>query len=130
MRANGRNARQKTRCKHTTEVTMGPVAANVPNQDFSCERPDQKWGADIRYIWTSAGWLYLAIGVDLYSRRSVSWEAGDRMKKALAISALHKSHCDPIAHARTAAARRQGGRMPVMHIARCAQSRQHHSIDA
>ena len=47
--------------------------------------------ADIRYIWTSAGWLYLAIGVDLYSRRSVGWEARHRMKKALAISALNNA---------------------------------------
>ena len=54
-----------------TVIMVEPVAANVRNQDFSCERPDQKWGADIRYIWTSAGGLYLAMVVDLYSRRSV-----------------------------------------------------------
>ena len=92
MRANGLMARQKTRFKRTTDSTHGePVAANVLNQDVTCDRADQKWGADISYIWTSEGWLYLAIVVDLYSRRIVGWEARDRMKKALAISALNKA---------------------------------------
>ena len=90
-RSNGLMARQKTRFKCTTDSPHGgTVAANVLNQDFTCDRPNQKWGADISYIWTSEGWLYLAIVVDLYSRRIVGWEARDRMKKALAISALNK----------------------------------------
>lgn len=83
-------------------------AANVRNQDFRCDRPDRKWAVDIRYIWTSACWLHLAIGVDLYYRWSVAWEARDRMKKALAISVVHKSHCDPATHAVTDPDLRQG----------------------
>ena len=56
MRANGRNAFQKTRCKRTTDNYHGePVAAKVRSQDFRGDRADQKWGADIRSIWTSAG---------------------------------------------------------------------------
>ena len=74
---------------HDRQSHGEPVAAKVRNQDFTCERPDQKWGVDISYIWTSAGWLYLAIVVDPYSRRIVGREARNRTKKALAISALN-----------------------------------------
>jgi putative transposase len=92
MRENSLKARQKTRFKPTTDSNHGePVAPNLLDQDFSCDGPDQKWGADISYIWTAEGWLYLAIVVDLYSRRIVGWDARDRMKKDLAISALQKA---------------------------------------
>ena len=51
----------------TTDYNHGePVAPNVLNHDFTCDRPDQKWGADISDIWTSVGWLCLAIVVDLF----------------------------------------------------------------
>lgn len=61
------------------------------DQDFVCDRPDQKWGVDISYVWTAEGWLYLAVVVDLYSRRIAGWEARDRMKQDLAIEALKKA---------------------------------------
>ncbi|ANG99105.1 transposase [Brucella pseudogrignonensis] len=92
MRENGLKARQKTRFKRTTDSNHGePVAPNLLDQDFTCDEPDQKWGVDISYIWTAEGWLYLAIVVDLYSRRIIGWEARDRMKKDLAICALKKA---------------------------------------
>ncbi|NKW80312.1 IS3 family transposase [Ochrobactrum pecoris] len=92
MRENGLKARQKTRFKRTTDSNHGePVAPNLLDQDFTCNGPDQKWGVDISYIWTAEGWLYLAIVVDLYSRRIIGWEARDRMKKDLAICALKKA---------------------------------------
>lgn len=50
----------------TTDSNHGElVIANVLNQDFSCDRADQKWGAEISYIWTSEGWLYLAQKIKL-----------------------------------------------------------------
>ena len=52
---------------------------------------NQKWGVDISYIWTNEGWLYLAIVVDLYSRRIVGWVASDRMKRDLALKALQRA---------------------------------------
>ena len=67
------------------------MAANLLAQDFFCTGPDQKWGADISYIWTNEGWLYLAIVLDLYSRRIVGWATSDRLKKDLAISALKRA---------------------------------------
>jgi transposase InsO family protein len=41
----------------------------ILDQDFAATAPDQKWAADINYIWTTEGWLYLAIVLDLFSRR-------------------------------------------------------------
>jgi putative transposase len=63
MRENGLNARQKRRFKRTTDSHHAfPVAPNLIDQDFSAERPNQKWNADISYVWTAEGWLYLALG--------------------------------------------------------------------
>ena len=49
---------------------------------------NQAWGADITYLWTQQGWLYLAVVIDLYSRRVVGWSIDRRMKKALVLRAL------------------------------------------
>jgi putative transposase len=57
-------------------------------QDFSATGLNQKWAGDISYIWTSEGWLYLAVILDLYSRRVIGWAVSNRMKKDLAIRAL------------------------------------------
>jgi len=72
------------RKKHKAEE----IAANLLDQDFGCDGPDQNWGTDISYIWTAEGWLYLAIVLDLYSRRIVGWATSDRLKKDLALTAL------------------------------------------
>ena len=92
MRDNGLKALQKRRYKKTTDSHHGGlVAANLLDQDFGCDDPDQKWGADISYIWTAEGWLYLAIVLDLYSRRIVGWATSDRLKKDLALNALRRA---------------------------------------
>jgi putative transposase len=92
MRDNGMKALQKRRYKKTTDSDHGgPVAPNVLDQDFSADAPNQKWGADISYIWTVEGWLYLAIVVDLHSRRIIGWATSDRMKKDLAMRALRRA---------------------------------------
>ncbi len=64
------------------------VAPNLLNRDFRADAPNQKWVGDISYIWTREGWLYLAVIIDLYSRRVVGWAVSNRMKKDLAIRAL------------------------------------------
>lgn len=85
-------ALQKRRYKKTTDSNHGGlVAPNLLDQDFACDGPDQKWGVDISYVWTREGWLYLAIVLDLYSRRIIGWETSDRLKKDLAISALKRA---------------------------------------
>lgn len=92
MRDNDLKARQKTRFKKTTDSDHGgPVANNVLDQDFVAEGPNEKWGVDISYVWTAEGWLYLAIVLDLFSRRIVGWAMSDRMKRGLAMEALQRA---------------------------------------
>lgn len=92
MRENHLKALQKRRYKRTTDSDHGgPVAPNVLEQDFEATAPNQKWGVDISYVWTREGWLYLAIVLDLFSRRIVGWATSDRLKKDLAIQALHRA---------------------------------------
>ena len=64
------------------------IAPNLLNRHFSADQPNQKWVVDISYIWTREGWLYLAVVLDLYSRRVIGWAVSNRMKKDLAIRAL------------------------------------------
>jgi putative transposase len=92
MRENGLYARQKRRFKHTTDSRHAfPIAPNILDQNFATEAPNQKWGADISYIWTREGWLYLAVVIDLFARRVVGWSIGDRLRQELAIDALQKA---------------------------------------
>jgi putative transposase len=92
MRENGLKAHQKRRFKKTTDSRHDcPIAFSVLDQNFACNGPDQKWGADISYIWTAEGWLYLAIVLDLYSRHIVGWATSDRLKKGLALKALNQA---------------------------------------
>ena len=92
MRENALKARQRRRFKRTTDSLHAfPVAPNLLNQDFNATGPNQKWGADISYVWTREGWLYLAVVIDLFARRVVGWAAGDRLHKELALSALRRA---------------------------------------
>jgi putative transposase len=95
MRENCLKAHQKRRFKKTTDSHHDcPIALNVSDQNFACDGPDQKWGADISYIRTAEGWLYLGIVLDLYSRRIVGWATSDRLKKGLALKGPDPGHPD------------------------------------
>jgi transposase InsO family protein len=65
-----------------------PVAENVLGREFYPDRPDQVWTADITYIPTAEGWLYLAVVLDLFSRRVVGWATADHLRAGLACDAL------------------------------------------
>jgi len=92
MRDNGLRARQPRRFKRTTDSLHAfPVAPNLLDQDFTASGPNEKWGADLSYIWTQEGWLYLAVVIDLYARRVVGWAVSDRLHKELALAALHRA---------------------------------------
>ena len=92
MRENGLKARQRRRFKRTTDSLHAfPVAPNLLDQDFSAKRADEKWGADISYVWTREGWLYLAVVMDLYARRVVGWAVSDRLHKELVLTALQRA---------------------------------------
>lgn len=81
--------KQKRKYKITTDSQHAyPVAENVLDRQFTPQAPNQVWGTDITYLWTQEGWIYLAIVIDLYSRRVVGWAMDRRMKKALVIRAL------------------------------------------
>ena len=65
-----------------------PVAKNVLNREFYPDRPDTTWTADITYVPTAQGWLYLAVVLDLFSRRVVGWATADHLRSELACDAL------------------------------------------
>ena len=64
------------------------LAPNTLNRGFTVERPDQAWVTDITYLRTWQGWLYLAVVVDLYSRKVVGWSMKPTLAKELALDAL------------------------------------------
>ena len=65
-----------------------PIAPNRLNQNFAADRPNQVWLADITYVPTSEGWLYLAVVLDLFTRKIVGWAMRDHMRAELTIAAL------------------------------------------
>lgn len=89
MSQNGIHVFRTHKYKVTTDSAHNlNVAPNLLDQDFSASGPNQKWAGDITYIWTREGWLYLAVIIDLYSRRVIGWAVSNRLKKDLAIRAL------------------------------------------
>jgi transposase InsO family protein len=64
------------------------VAANTLGRQFTATRPNEKWAADITYVPTRQGWLYVAVLMDVYSRRIVGWAMDDQLTTSLTISAL------------------------------------------
>jgi transposase InsO family protein len=89
MRINGIQARRKQRYKITTQRReTRPVAPNLLAQDFKAANVNQKWLADITYIDTREGWLYLATVLDVYSRQIVGWSMSDRLQEKLVEDAL------------------------------------------
>lgn len=65
-----------------------PVAANLLEQDFRATHMDERWSSDITYIWTKQGWLFLAIVMDLFSRRIVGWSMNKLINRHLVIDAM------------------------------------------
>ena len=89
MRQKALRAKAARKYKATTHSEHNwPVAPNLLNQDFSAQRPNQKWVADITYLATDEGWLYLAVVLDLYARKVVGWAMSERMTAKLTCDAL------------------------------------------
>ncbi|MFC6838807.1 IS3 family transposase [Xanthomonas theicola] len=121
MKQQGLKARWKRKFIHTTDSRHDlPVAANVLDRRFKPSAPDHAWVADITYIRTERGWLYLAAVLDLYSRKIVGW--------AMAPTMPAKRVCQPpfpltrarspgsaAAPAASGCARRPSGRSPPGH---------------
>ena len=81
--------RYKKKYKVTTNSNhKQPVYDNLLQRQFDVPQPDQVYAADVTYIWTQEGWLYLAVVIDLYSRKVVGWSMSNRMKAQLVCDAL------------------------------------------
>ncbi len=82
----------KRKYKRTTDSNHRlPVAPNRLENRFEALRPNQFWSTDITYIRTDAGWLYLCVFLDLFSRKVIGWKTSDRIDRHLVISALKNS---------------------------------------
>lgn len=89
MRLHGLRAKAAKKFKATTNSKHRlPVADNLLKQNFSANKPNEKYVTDITYIWTEEGWLYLATVMDLYSRMLIGWCLSERMTTQLVIDAL------------------------------------------
>lgn len=92
MRHAGLHAHRRRRYRVTTDSAHDrPVAPHVLQRDFHSNTPNEKWVADITYIPTGEGWLYLAVIIDLYARRVVGWALSDRLKEDLTLKALDQA---------------------------------------
>ncbi len=83
-------AKRGKKFKLTTDSKHNlPYAQNILNREFEAAAPNQKWVGDITYIPTQEGWLYLAVVIDLYSRKVIGWSMSKRINKKLVCDALN-----------------------------------------
>lgn len=89
MRQDGIRAKTVKKWRATTQSHHRfPVATNTLNRQFTVASPNRVWAGDITYVWTTEGWLYLAVVLDLYSRTVIGWAMGTRLIGDLAERAL------------------------------------------
>ena len=88
MRSAGLKGCPKRRFRVTTKRGLAP-AANLLEQDFSAAQANERWASDTTFIWTGQGWLYLAVVMDLYSRRIIGWSMSRRNNRHLVLNAMH-----------------------------------------
>jgi putative transposase len=89
MRREGLCVRPPRRYRVTTESSHKlPIAPNVVARNFNVTGPNRVWVTDMTYVWTWEGWLFLAVIVDVFSRRVVGWSAADHLRTELALEAL------------------------------------------
>jgi putative transposase len=89
MRAAQIRAKSVRKWRATTQSSHRlAVAENTLNRAFNVTKPDRVWAGDISYVWTTEGWLYLAVVLDLYSRAVIGWAMSERLTTELATDAL------------------------------------------
>ena len=88
MKVNGLRARPRRRGLPKDDGERSVIADNLLDRDFQADRPNQKWLADFTYIWTAEGWLYVAVVLDLFSRRIVGWSMKAERDAQLVMDAL------------------------------------------
>ncbi len=114
MRANGLRSAWKRKFVHTTDSKHDlPIAENVLNRQFEPEAANKAWVADITYIRTRSGWLYLAVVLDLFSRKIVGWSMAPNMPAELVCSAMQLAVGGCSASTATWADRPLGSQQPI-----------------
>ena len=89
MKEAGVKARHRKKYKVTTDSKhTKPIYENLVNREFDRKEKDEVYVGDITFIWTQEGWLYLAVVIDLYSRKVVGWSMSSRMHSRLVCDAL------------------------------------------
>jgi putative transposase len=88
MQLNALRARPRRRQLPKDQGARAIIAPNVLEREFEADGPNQKWVADFTYIWTAEGWLYVAVVIDLFSRRVVGWSMKDAMTAQMVTDAL------------------------------------------
>jgi putative transposase len=88
MRTHAFKARPRRRRLPTDAGERSIIAGNVLDRQFGADGPNRRWVADFTYIWTAEGWLYVAVVLDLFSRRIVGWSMSASMTAQLVIDAL------------------------------------------
>jgi transposase InsO family protein len=92
MKQHGLRVKTMRRFKVTTNSDhKRPVAPNLVRRNFTAAAPNRLWTGDITYIWTAEGWLYLAVILDVFSRRIVGWSMKRRMTDDLVITAFNNA---------------------------------------
>ena len=86
--------RYPKRFRVTTDSDHGEaVSPNLLDRQFDVAAPDTVWATDITYVWTLEGWLYVALVIDLFSRRVVGWAVDSHMRASLCVKALQMAFC-------------------------------------
>ena len=89
MKENHLQAKTKRKRVYTTDSRHSrPVAENVLNRQFDVVEPNRTWAGDMTYVQTREGWLYLAVVLDLHSRKVVGWSMSDSMETELVLNAM------------------------------------------
>src|SRR6266481_9403761 len=89
MQTAGLRAREHRRFRCTTDSRHGmAIKQNLLERRFTMSTSNRGWVTDISYVWTREGWLYLAVILDLFSRRVVGWSLSERLERRIALNAL------------------------------------------
>jgi putative transposase len=92
MRDNNIRSITKKKFRITTNSKHNnPVFNNILNREFKVEKPNKVWVSDITYIYTSEGWLYLCVIIDLFSRKVIGWSLSNRIAVEIVINAIKKA---------------------------------------
>ena len=93
MKKAGVSVKHSKKFRITTDSRHNlPIAPNLLDRNFEVAHPDTVWCSDITYLWTMEGWLYLAVVIDLFSRKVVGWAMSSRIKTCLVEEALEMAY--------------------------------------